>query len=225
MKRTNAILTTAFFLTATYVNVMYVQAQISPNATPTGSAPTASPSMSPSMSPSASPSGSPSPNALMSTLNQDVLLNTIHYINQSEIVEANEALQTSINQEVRNYAQKMINDHQQSEQQVLQLSAQKNLPLYVYQPSTVDLATAAQLSNLTGSNYDQAYLNVQLEEHKKALNDLKSIQDQVTDPDLKKLVDQTTKTIQQHIDLANSSISALSTGATSSPVPSESPVV
>ena len=142
----------------------------------------------------------------MTTINDDIVLNFIHYVNQGEITEANDALQRLTTPGAKSFAQTMIADHQQSEQQVSQLATQKGLTLYDYQPSTVDMAADAQLQNVPDANFDQAYLNMQLMDHQKALQDIKLLQTQVTDTDLQALITQTIPVIQKHIDLAKSTL-------------------
>jgi predicted outer membrane protein len=110
------------------------------------------------------------------------------------------------------FAQMMIIDHRQNEQQVTQLAAQKGLTLFDFQPSTVDVATGSQLESLSESDFDIAYLSFQHLLHQQSLQNLIFLQGQVTDPDLRDLINQTLPVIQKHIDQAGSIIHGSSMG-------------
>jgi putative membrane protein len=201
----------------------YVQAQTGGGMP--SNRPSTTPSSGPSTTPSSGPSSMPGMSPAIASLNNDTLLNYIHHLNNEEVSAANTALDQLTNQQARDFAQSMVTEHSQNELQVVQLSSQKGLPLYGYQPSTVDIAIDSQLQTLSGPTYDLAYLNTQLTGHQKALQDLKLLQSQVTDPDLQNLTNQSITAIQKHIDMANAAINGLSAGSTSSPTPSSTPQV
>jgi putative membrane protein len=211
MSRSKIALSAVYFSVAILAGGVTVFAQTSPSTTPAASP---SPSASPAASPSAGPSAAPGVTSALTTLTNTEVLNFLHHVNTSEILEANEALVRSTNPQVRTYAQTMITDHQQSEQQVVQLAAQKGISLYQFQPSTVDIAIDSQLSALSGSDFDRAYLQVQLAEHQKVLQELNMLQSRVNDPDLQNLITQTIPVIQRHVDLATTSLNSLSAGGT-----------
>jgi predicted outer membrane protein len=178
------------------------------------------------------PGSTPGSSTALNRLNNAVAMNFMHHMNLTEINEASVALFTSNNQAVRTYAQTMITEHQQNEQNLIQLANQKNVPIYAYQPSTVNIATDAELQSLPNNEFDSAYLQVQLNEHRKALQDLNLLRSQVTDSDIQNLINQTIPAIQKHVDLANSSISSAATPtptstptaiSTPSPTPTDSP--
>lgn len=147
---------------------------------------------------------------MMVTVNHDTVLNFLHQANTGEITGANNALQRLQNPQARNFAQTMITDHQQGEEQVVQLANQKGLPLYSYQPSTVEVAEDSELQQMASENFDMAYLQIALVDHQRVLQDLKLFREKVTDSDIQNLVNQTIAVIQKHIDLAKQSIAQFS---------------
>ncbi|MBE9200574.1 DUF4142 domain-containing protein [Nodularia sp. LEGE 06071] len=76
----------------------------------------------------------------------------------AEVEMAKLALEKSDNQNIKQYAQQMIQDHTPLNQELMQLAQQKGITLATnigpkYQ------ALKAQLSELSGKNFDQAYTN------------------------------------------------------------------
>jgi len=74
----------------------------------------------------------------------------------TEIQMAKLALQRSRSNEVKQYAQQMIQEHTPVNQQLMQLANQKGVPL----PTTLSpkyQAAIARLSQFSGRNFDQAY--------------------------------------------------------------------
>jgi putative membrane protein len=76
----------------------------------------------------------------------------------AEVELAKLALEKSKNSDVRQYAKQMIADHTPLNEQLIELAQQKGITL----PTTASpkyQALKAQLSELSGSNFDQAYIN------------------------------------------------------------------
>jgi putative membrane protein len=75
----------------------------------------------------------------------------------AEVALAQLALQRSKNNAVRQYAQRMIKEHTLANQELMQLAKQKQIA----PPTTLGKyeAVRAQLSQLSGQAFDQAYLN------------------------------------------------------------------
>ncbi|MEA5516554.1 DUF4142 domain-containing protein [Nodularia sp. UHCC 0506] len=76
----------------------------------------------------------------------------------AEIEMAELALEKSDNENIKQYAQQMIQDHTPLNQELMQLAEQKGMTL----PSNIGAkyqALKAQLSELSGENFDQAYIN------------------------------------------------------------------
>jgi predicted outer membrane protein len=187
-----------------------------------------SPSNSPSDNPTATPpSGAPSAGAsgsitLSNELSGGILINFLHHLNNVELFQANNALARLENEQARTYAQDMITEHQQNDQQISQLASTKGIPIYAFQFSTVDIANNAELALLNGPEFDLSYMQLQLINHQKALQDLTQIQGLITDPELSDLITQVIPVIQTHITDAITVINGLA-GASPSPGTSASP--
>ncbi len=76
----------------------------------------------------------------------------------AEVEIAKLALEKSDNENVKQYAQKMIQDHTLLNQELIQLAQQKGMTVPSNMGSKYQ-ALKAQLSALSGENFDQAYTN------------------------------------------------------------------
>jgi putative membrane protein len=135
--------------------------------------------------------------------------------NMAEIQTGQMALQKSQNQEVRTFAQRMIDDHTNAQQQVQQLAQAKGVSL----PTETDSKhkrDAKKLSALNGSEFDQAYLaQAGLKDHQANHELLQKMQSRAKDPDLKALAGKILPVVDQHLASVQQ-MHAAGHGATSS---------
>jgi putative membrane protein len=122
--------------------------------------------------------------------------------NMAEIDMAKLAQSKSQNDQVKTYAQQMIDDHTKALSEVQQLAQTKGITL----PTDIDAAhkaAAAKLSALNGDAFDRAYMKQGgLADHKKMHSMLTSAQAKAKDPDVKALVTKITPTVDQHLNAA-----------------------
>jgi putative membrane protein len=122
--------------------------------------------------------------------------------NMSEIEAARTAQTKSQNDQVKKYAQQMIDDHTKALDEVRQLAQTKGVTL----PSTLDRAHKAKadkLAALSGDAFDRAYMaQAGVAEHKKTHGMLTKAQGRAKDPDVKALVTRMTPTVDQHLNSA-----------------------
>jgi hypothetical protein len=122
-------------------------------------------------------------------------------------------------------AQSLVTDHQANEQEVTQLATKKGIVLYPVQPTNVEVAQDNFLSKQTGASYDQVFLLIQKQSHQDSVNRLQGLSSEVTDPDIKDLVNQTLTIEQKHLGLAGGTAPQPSPSPTASASPSPSPSV
>lgn len=122
--------------------------------------------------------------------------------NFAEIETGKLALQKSQNAQVKEYAQKMIDDHTQAQKELEQLAQQKGVTL----PTETDMkhkAAAKALSALEGEKFDKMYMNqVGVRDHKNTHQLLTKAQKDAKDPDLKALAAKMTPTVDGHLTMA-----------------------
>lgn len=126
----------------------------------------------------------------------------------AEVQMAQLAQQKGQSDEVKTFAQKMIDDHTPNNAKLTQLATSKNdTP-----PSEVDAAQQKmmdKLQGLEGKKFDAAYLKGQVTAHKAMLKVFQEESKNGTDADLKAFADETIPTIQSHITMAQGGKSAM----------------
>lgn len=104
-------------------------------------------------------------------------------------------------QEVRSFAQRMITDHNQSNQELTMLAAQKGID----PPADLDgehKALDTKLAGLAGPPLDRAYMQAMVDDHAKAVSDFQAAAGTLSDPDLKSWAAKTLPTLQEHHRMA-----------------------
>lgn len=119
------------------------------------------------------------------------------------------AVQHAGSQAVKDFGQRMVDDHSKANDQLKQLAAQKNVTL----PTEVDAkdkATMDRLSNLNGAAFDRAYMRDMVADHKKDIAEFQREANNGKDPDVKAWASQTLPTLQTHLSLAEKTESGMS---------------
>jgi putative membrane protein len=110
------------------------------------------------------------------------------------------ALSKSSNDEVKQFAQKMVQDHGQADQQLASLAQSKGLTV----PTKLDAKHAAMvkmLSAKSGAAFDSAYAKHMAKGHTQAVA-LFEAASKSSDPDLAAFAQKTLPTLQEHEQLA-----------------------
>lgn len=122
--------------------------------------------------------------------------------NMAEIESAKMAQGKTQNDQVKTFAQQMIDDHTKALTDVQQLATAKGVTL----PAEVDQrhkAMADKLAALSGDAFDKAYMaQCGVAEHKKVHAMLASAEKKAKDPDLKALAGRMQPTVEQHMKAA-----------------------
>jgi len=110
-------------------------------------------------------------------------------------------LQKSNNQQVKEFAQRMIDDHTKLNDQMKPVAQQ----LGVTVPNEIsknDRKTMAKLQALSGPAYDQAYIKDMVKDHKQDLNEFQMEASSGQDQTVKDAATQGSKVIAQHLQMA-----------------------
>jgi putative membrane protein len=119
----------------------------------------------------------------------------------AEVQLAQLTLQKSSNDQVKQFAQRMIDDHTKLNEQMKPVAQQ----LGVKPPDQVskkDRKTMATLQGLSGSAYDQAYIKDMVKDHKQDLSEFQTEASSGQDQTVKDAANQGTKVIAQHLQMA-----------------------
>jgi putative membrane protein len=150
------------------------------------------------------------------------LVRQLAYANLAEIEAGRMAQSKSTNDQVRSFAQQMIDDHTRALQQLQQLADAKGITLPT-KPNEKHRAQAARLNKLSGDAFDRQYLaNAGLSDHRKTHALVSRVQSTAKNSELKQLAANLLPNIDQHLRLAqqvhasHESSTGSSTGSSSS---------
>ena len=113
------------------------------------------------------------------------------------------AAQKASREDVKQFGQKMVDDHTKANDQLKQVASQANIP----PPGALDSKHQSRidkLSKLSGEEFDKAYLKDQLKDHQADVKEFKDEAQNGTDPKVKAFASEVLPTLQQHLDLVKS---------------------
>ena len=110
-------------------------------------------------------------------------------------------LQKTNNDQVKQFAQRMIDDHTKMNDQMKPVAQQLGVDV-PKQVSKKDRATMAKLDALSGPAYDQAYIKDMIKDHKQDLSDFQMEASSGQDQTVKDAASQGSKVIAQHLQMA-----------------------
>jgi predicted outer membrane protein len=124
--------------------------------------------------------------------------------NIAEINAGKMAQSKSQNDQVKSFAQQMIDDHTKALNDVQQLAQQKGVTLPT-EPDAKHKAMASKLEAMSGDAFDKAYMkNAGLADHKAVHSMLMSDEKKAKDPDVKALAAKMAPVVEQHLKAAQS---------------------
>jgi putative membrane protein len=116
------------------------------------------------------------------------------------------ALQKATTPQVKQFAQHMVTDHTKANQDLMQVAKSQNLDL----PTQVDAKQKSEMDRLrgmSGSDFDTAYMQHMLQDHQKDVSDFQKQAQSGSDPALKGFAQKYLPTLQQHLQMAQSTAS------------------
>jgi putative membrane protein len=105
--------------------------------------------------------------------------------------------------EVKQFGQRMVDDHSKANDELKQLAQQKGITV----PDKLDAkdaATKARLEKLSGKQFDRAYMKDMVMDHTKDVTEFKHESRMAKDPQVKEFASQTTPTLEDHLKEAKS---------------------
>jgi putative membrane protein len=116
----------------------------------------------------------------------------------AEVELGNLAAQKASGGEVKKFGERMVQDHTKANDQLKQIASNKGVKL-PSEPSHAQMAEKKRLEKLSGTQFDQAYMNAMLKDHKKDVADFQKESQSGKDPDLKNFASQTLPSLQDHL--------------------------
>ncbi len=118
----------------------------------------------------------------------------------NEIGLSNMALSKSSSDDVKSFAQMMVDDHTKASDELKTVAASKNVTL----PTSADAkhqAAMTKLSGMSGDMFDKEYTKMMVKDHEKAVALFQSQAGSGTDADSKAFATKTLPTLQKHLDM------------------------
>ena len=110
------------------------------------------------------------------------------------------AAQKATDPDVKNFGQKMVDDHSKANDQLKQVASQKGIEV----PSTLPASKQKEvdhLSKLNGTAFDKAYVSMMVKDHKKDVAEFKKQSAKAKDSDVKSFASTTLPTLQDHLKM------------------------
>jgi len=121
--------------------------------------------------------------------------------NMAEVKLGELAKEKGSTTEVKNFGQRMIDDHTKANDSLKQLAGQKSITM-PGDVSAADKATYDRLSKLSGRAFDRAYMDEMVKGHEKVATALRHEESVGKDPDVKSWASKTLPTVEEHLKMA-----------------------
>ena len=113
--------------------------------------------------------------------------------------------------DVKQFAQRMVDDHGKANGELQSLAASKNIPV----PTDVDAKhkmVMDRLAKLSGAEFDRAYMDAMVSDHDHAVAKFRAYSERGDDPELKKWAEKTLPTLQAHERMAKETAAKVTGG-------------
>jgi putative membrane protein len=113
------------------------------------------------------------------------------------------AAQLGTSDAVKQFGQRMVDDHSKANSELMTLASSKGITL----PTALDekhQKEVTKLQAMKGAEFDRAYSKMMLSDHMKDVSEFEKQSTKGTDPDLKAFASKTLPTLQEHLQMAKS---------------------
>jgi putative membrane protein len=119
----------------------------------------------------------------------------------AEIELSQLAAQKATNPRVKEFAQMIVQDHQQGNQQLTQIGQQKGMDV-PKRPDELHAKTLASMRKMNGPQFDQAYMSAMVADHEKMLAKFEDKAAKATDPDVRSFASSQVPILRRHLEQA-----------------------
>jgi putative membrane protein len=131
---------------------------------------------------------------------------------EAEMTVSQMAMERSGNEAVKQFAQRMFQDHTKASQEVSKLAESLGMSLTKPRPER-PRRSPGKLSQLSGAAFDQGYIKHELSDHKKTLAEFAKKAQALKHPQIREWASATLPVLKEHIILAKSLAGTLSKGS------------
>jgi len=122
--------------------------------------------------------------------------------NLAEIEMGNLAIKNGKSKRVKNFGLMMVKDHGKANTKLMAMATAKKLTLPT-EPGADEQKMLALLAKKSGNDFDKAYVNMMIEDHKNDVSDFTAASTKIQDPDIKAYAKKTLPVLQKHLDAIN----------------------
>jgi putative membrane protein len=125
------------------------------------------------------------------------------------------AVQKAASAEVRQFGQRMVQDHSQANQKLMQVASQVGVTV----PKTLSADMRKEkdkLSGLSGAEFDRMYMSHMLKDHQKDVKEFEKTSQKGNNTAVRGFAQQTLPTLRQHLDMAQDVAAAVGVPGTKS---------
>jgi putative membrane protein len=119
----------------------------------------------------------------------------------AEVELGNLAKDKASKDEVKQFAERMVQDHSKANEELKSIAQQKNIALPTDLPAK-EKAHKEKLASLSGDEFDREYMRQMLKDHRKDVNEFKRASKNVKDEDIQNFAQKTLPTLQDHLKQA-----------------------
>ena len=124
------------------------------------------------------------------------------------------AAQKGMSDSVKQFGQRMVDDHSKANTELMTLATSKGITL----PAALDdkhRKEVTKLSGMSGAEFDRAYMKLMVSDHKKDVSEFEKQSTKATDPDVKAFATNTLPTLKDHLQQATTVESTVGGGSNS----------
>lgn len=118
-----------------------------------------------------------------------------------EVMLGQIAVQNAQDSRVRDFGQKMVQDHQAANQKLMDLAARKGVSISD-EPGWWDRQMMNHLQKTRGEKFDASYMKAMVKDHEKDVKEFQKEADQGEDADVRNFAGDTLPTLQEHWNMA-----------------------
>jgi putative membrane protein len=120
----------------------------------------------------------------------------------TEIQLGKTAMQKGISKQVKNFGAMMIKDHSKINDMIKAIAVTKNISI-PKAPGVKEQKIISKLTGKSGKDFDKAYIDDMIEDHKDDIKAFQTAAKKCLDPDVKSFAVKTIPILQEHLDAIN----------------------
>ncbi|HST23263.1 MAG TPA: DUF4142 domain-containing protein [Blastocatellia bacterium] len=117
-----------------------------------------------------------------------------------EVELAKLAVDKASSEEVKQYAQRLVDDHTKANDELTQLASQKGV--MVSHDEKAMMKGKDKLSKLSGAAFDREFMNLMIKDHTKEVKEFEEASNKSKDTDVKDWAAKTLPTLREHLQMA-----------------------